>query len=89
VYVTHQKHGKKKGKSPWVESCADPSYEISQLESEGPSSPQKKRKIHSDGLEDFDRELDGDFVSYIENIRRQTKAGLASKNKRKMLTTFE
>jgi hypothetical protein len=79
VYVTHQKHGKKKGNPFWVESCADPSYETSQLESAGPSSPQKKRKILSDGLEDFDREVDGDFVSYVENTRRQTKAGLFSK----------
>jgi hypothetical protein len=89
AYVTHQKHAKKKGNPSWVESCADPSYEISQLESEGPSIPQKKRKIHSDGLEDFDRELDGDFVSYVENTRRQTKAGLSNANKIKMLTTFQ
>lgn len=63
------KNMQKKGKPSWVESCADPSYEILQLESEDPFSLQKKRKFHSDGLEDFDRELDGDFVLFVENTR--------------------
>ncbi|KAG0703425.1 hypothetical protein DFH29DRAFT_874531 [Suillus ampliporus] len=79
AYVSHKQVIGKRSKPTWVESCADSLYDTAPTPSPS-SSPRKHVREDAQGLqsspEDFDREVPGDFVSYLENPQRKTKASL-------------
>lgn len=80
-YISHQKKIGKRGKSIYVQSCADPCYENSQQLSDS-ASPKKKVKRQPQGLqsiqEEWNRELDGDFGGdFSEKPRRKTKVRIS------------
>jgi hypothetical protein len=77
-YVMHVKKKGRGGKTIWQETCADPFFEPSQ-ETSRPASPRKKAPQPEVIQEEFDREFDGDFVSYADNTRRKTKACLSGR----------
>lgn len=62
-----------------MESCADSLYDTAPTPSPS-SSPRKRIREDTQGLqnshEDFDRQTLGDFVSYVENSQRKTKASI-------------